>query len=99
MAQDGTGTLMNIYGVNTGRQYGPGPQDAPMNLNDPTQIDWGALAQRFQLTQEEVRQLQLAPPSSGPSLAQRLQALRPNVNLGPLNLSTDGRRIQGSMKF
>ena len=96
MPQD---NMDRIYGVNTGRQYGPGPEDAPIDFNDPSQIDWGALAQRFQLTPEEVRQLQLAPPAGGPTLAERLQALRPQMQIGPLNLSTDGRRVQGSVKF
>ena len=87
--------MLNIYAVNTGKQYGP---QAPIGLDDPTQ-----LIERYRsalnLTPAEVQQLSVPQAQGGPSLQDRIQALRPNVNLGRLNLSTDGHRVQGRMRF
>ena len=88
--------MMQIYARNGGHGV-QGPQ--MFNFDDPESIDWGALARSYGLDPQEVQQLQIPTPSGGPSLQQRLQALRPNVNLGGLNLSTDGRRVQGRMTF
>jgi len=34
-----------------------GPKDRAVDLNDPEMIDWGRLAQRLQLSPDEVQQL------------------------------------------
>lgn len=88
--------MLSIYGVNAGRgQFGP----SMVNLSDPGTIDWNALQAQYSLTPEEVQQLQVPSVSQGPSLAQRLQAMRPQARIGNLTLSTNGQRVQGRMKF
>lgn len=87
--------LMQIYGVNTGRQYGP----SQLDLTDPTNIDWNQLASAYSLSPEEVQQLQVPAPAQGPTLQQRLESLRPNLNLDRLQLSVDGQKIRGRMEF
>lgn len=85
-----------IQGVNRRQQYGP--TERPVNLQDP-EIDWESVAQMFQLSPEEVQQLQVQPPAEGRSLADRIRALRPQTNIGNLELMLDGDKLKGRMEF
>ena len=87
--------MMSIYGVNRHQQYGP----SQIDLNDPAAIDWSTVANQYQLSPEEVQQLQVPGVAQGPSIQQRLQQLRPQMQIGPLQLSTDGHRVRGRMQF
>jgi hypothetical protein len=91
---DQTALLMQLMHNGT-----PPDQQGP-DLSDPSKVDWGALARQYQLTPGEVQQLQVpAPASGGSSLAQRLQALRPQARIGGLQLGTDGRKVTGRLPF
>lgn len=89
-------TMMNLMGVRRGPMQGP-PQ--PLNLDDPANIDWGALASQYQLSPEEVQMLQIPGPEQGPSLADRLQALRPQMNMGGMNIRLEDNGISGKLRF
>lgn len=95
--QDGSAqqALMDIYTLNRGRPEGP---ERPVNMHDPAAIDWASLAQTYSLTPEEVEQLRVAPVE-GPSLQERIQALRPNIDLGPVQLGTSGRKVTATIPF
>jgi hypothetical protein len=87
--------LMALYGVNRHQQYGP----SGIDLTDPSSIDWNALTRTYNLSPGEVQQLQVPSVPSGPNIQQRLESLRPGLNLGPLRLSTDGHKVTGRMRF
>lgn len=70
--------LMDIYGVHTGQTAGP---DRPISLEDPT-VDWSQVAPMFQLTPEEIQELQVPTPQNGLGLRQRLGIPEGVWNLG-----------------
>ena len=88
--------LTQIYTRNRGEPEGP---PVPLNLEDPTQVDWGRLTRELQLTPEEVQELQIPAPEGGPTLAERVQRLRPQANIGALNLSIEDEKLQGRVRF
>ena len=79
-------------GVHAGRS-------ATLQLEDPQAVDWGSLAQRFQLTPGEIQELQIPQPEGGPTLAERLARLKPQLRLGDINMELSGRGVRGRMEF
>ena len=77
------------------------PDQAPapgVNMQDPgAPVDWDALTRDLQLAPEEVQILQIPRPGGGPSLGERIQALRPNV--GGFQMGVDGNQITANRKF
>lgn len=72
------------------------------NFDDPEGL-WEGIRQRFRLSPEELNELRIENPAEGLSLGQRLQRLRPSLNVGPMELTVDGSvnepRIEGRMRF
>lgn len=91
--------LMQLMGAH--EQTGEPP--AQTSFEDTEAVDWDWLKTTFGLSDEEMVQLQMQPFDEGPSLEDRLEQLRPNMNLGPFELSLDGSikepRIEGRMRF
>ena len=89
--------LMQVMGAHEG----PGPVNA--NFADPEQALLGTFQRRFNLSPEEVQQIQVQGPGEGLTLRQRLERLRPDLNVGGMELSVDGSieepRIEGRMRF
>ena len=73
------------------------------NFADPEQALLGTFQRRFNLSPEEVQQIQVQGPGEGLTLRQRLERLRPDLNIGGMELSVDGSieepRIEGRMRF
>ena len=84
--------LMQIMGQHETAQSG-------INLNDPSAVNWDALVGQLQLTPEELQELQIPEVRGGPSLAERLQRLRPDVDIGRLNLELSGQGVRGRLEF
>lgn len=74
-----------------------GPPD-PVSFEDPEQR-LEVLREAFDLTDEEVMELAVPAGPEGPSLADRLRRLRPNANLGDLELGFDGNQVTGRIEF
>lgn len=89
--------MLAIYGMNAGHgQYGPSQVD----LNGPGEPDWHALASQYSLSPAEIAQLQIPAAPQGPTIQQRLEALRPHI--GQLGLTTNGRNqvgVRGKIPF
>lgn len=81
-----------------GGHEGPGPVTA--NFADPTQALVPMLSREFNIPAEEILAI---PPVEGMTLRQQLEGLRPNTNIGGLELGVDGSvkepRITGRMEF
>lgn len=78
---------------------GRGPSSAGgIDLSDPSSIDWGSLAQEYQLSPEQVQILQIPQPADGPSLSDRLERMR-TLNTGGWELKLEDNGITGSMRF
>jgi len=75
---------------------GPAPG---FQLTDPTQVDWGRLTAALNLTDDEVRQLQTPMPAGGPTLQERLESIRPGVDMGQLRLNLTGEGVEGRVRF
>lgn len=93
---------MLMGGANANRDAGPPTAVGGVDLETDL-IDWEAVQREFGLSPEEVEELRLAPPDQGGGIRERLEGLRPNMNLGPLELTVDGSlkepRIEGSIRF
>lgn len=92
---DPQGMLMNIMGMQEGQHA-----QQPISFEDPMEmLDWGEIAREFQLSPEEVQQIRIRPPGQGPSLVQRLQALRPQMQIGDMEIQLEDNGISGRMEF
>lgn len=91
-------TPMDMIMPSQNRQT-PVESTSAISLDDPANIDWNALMANLQLTPEEVQMLQVPEPGEGRSLADRLQALRPQMNLGGMNIQLEDNGISGSLRF
>ena len=93
--------LMQLMGGDAQRQ--PEMGVGGISLEDPDMIDWDVVRREFGLSDEEVEELQMVAPPEGQSMSDRLQSMRPNMNLGPMELTVDGSikepRIEGRMRF
>lgn len=81
---------------NTGEVQGP---ERPVDFDDPDEDPFALLAQEFNLSPEEVEQLRVPTVPGGPSLADRLRSLRPNMSVGNMELGVEGNRVTGRMEF
>ena len=88
--------LMQLLGMQHEGAHGGG---GGVSFEDPTGVDFGALFPGLQLSPEEVQTLQVRAPDEGPSLRQRLEALRPGLRLpgGEVNLTGEG--IEGRITW
>lgn len=66
------------------------------NFADPNQALVPLLSREFNIPPEEILAI---PPVEGMTLREQLERLRPNTNIGGLELGTDGRRITGRIEF
>lgn len=66
-------------------------------MDDPERLE--TIQTVFNLSPEEAEQLAVPGVEGGPSLASRLESLRPGMNIGPLELTLDGSfkepRVEG----
>lgn len=97
--EDPTELVMRMMQMQEAQHTPPEGALSGANLQDPMAIDWNRLRSTLQLSDDEIRQLQTPAPEGGPTLQERLQALRPGVDLGQLNLELTGRGVQGRMQF
>lgn len=70
----------------------------PISLVD-LGMDLQTLADRLELSPEEIEVLSAPTLPDGPTMQDRLRALRPSLNLGGGELSTDGRKVEWRMEF
>lgn len=84
--------LMQVMGAH---ESPPGPVQG--NFQDPEAALLGVFQQRFNLSPEEVQQLQVPAPEEGLTLRQRLERLRPNT--GGIEWGVDGEQITGRVEF
>lgn len=77
-----------------GGHEGPGPVTA--DFTDPNTALASTLSRQFNIP---VDQILAIPPVEGQTLRQQLEALRPNLNVGGMELGVDGRRITGRVEF
>lgn len=74
-----------------------------ISMDDPDMIDWGVVQREFGLSDEELAELQVVAPPEGRSMRDRLEGMRPNMNIGPMELTVDGSvkepRIEGRLRF
>ena len=91
--------LMQVMGSMQAPGQAPPPNRVGgINLDDPANIDWGALAQEYELTPEQVQMLQIPAPAEGPSLGDRLERMR-TLNAGGMELKLEDNGISGTMRF
>lgn len=78
-------------------QSGP----ASVDMTDPERLEF--FQRTFNLSPEEAAELAVPSPEGGPSLADRLERLRPGANIGGWELTVDGSikepRIEGRYRF
>ena len=79
------GTLAELMGM---QEAAHGPQQ--VSFDDPEQVLLWRLTQQFQLSPEEIQELQLAAPDPGMTLRQRVERLRPRTNMGGIEWGVDG---------
>lgn len=92
---DPQGMLMNIMGMQESQHA-----QQPVSFEDPMEmLNWDEIAREFQLSPEEVQQIRIRPPGQGPSLVQRLQALRPQMQIGDMEIQLEDNGISGRMEF
>jgi hypothetical protein len=85
--------LAEIYGImRPGQVEGP---EAGIDFSDPSRVDWGRLAREFELSPQEVQELQI-PDQTGTPLAERFRRM---VTRGGVEWGVDGNQVTGKVRY
>lgn len=78
------------------RHEGPVGPVNNISMADPQQALIPMLSREFNIPEADIIAI---PPVEGMTLRQQLERLRPQTNIGGLELGTDGQRITGRVEF
>lgn len=67
-----------------------------VDMQDPNSVLAQSLSRQFNIPVDDILAI---PPVEGQTLRQQLEALRPSLNVGGMELGVDGRRITGRVEF